>query len=342
MKKKVCVMVLAAAAVLVLVFLWRRGTGGGPVDYAEGNVGDSGMVYAESSPDFDGTVYTEDSQPSSDPAVSESWSYDEESVAYEYSIPQWTGEPWVVIGDNVPDFTDEEKKSKEAFEEYSPLDEYGRCGVAYANICRELMPTEKRGSISEVHPTGWKQAYYPELIVSENLYSRAHLIAFQLAGENANKQNLITGTMYFNGYAMLDFEEEVGDYVRAEDAHVLYRITPDFWGDELVARGIRMEAWSVEDAGKSICFDVYVYNVQPGITIDYSTGASHVDDAYADSLNIGAEEPMDYVLNTSSMKFHLTDCNALGDIKPSNKEAYFGFRSHLLKLGYVPCRSCDP
>ena len=141
---------------------------------------------------------------------------------------------------------------------------------------------------------------------------------------------------------MLDFEEEVGDYVRAEDAHVLYRITPDFWGDELVARGIRMEAWSVEDAGKSICFDVYVYNVQPGITIDYSTGASHVDDAYADSLNIGAEEPMDYVLNTSSMRFHLTDCNALGDIKPSNKEAYFGFRSHLLKLGYVPCRSCDP
>lgn len=180
--------------------------------------------------------------------------------------------PYAVINDNVPFFTAEERTSTEAFENYSPLDELGRCGVAYANICKELMPTEKRGEIGMIKPSGWQTARYDDLISDKYLYNRCHLIGFQLAGENANELNLITGTRYMNVTGMLPFENEVDAYVDETDNHVLYRVTPLFRGDNLVADGVLMEAWSVEDNGAGVCFCVFCYNCQPGITIDYATG----------------------------------------------------------------------
>lgn len=184
-------------------------------------------------------------------------------------------EPYVELNDNVPNFTTREKNNTKAFENYHRLDVLGRCGTAYANICKELMPTEKRGAIGMVKPSGWNTVKY-DVVDGKYLYNRCHLIGFQLAGENANKKNLITGTRYLNVDGMLPFEDEVADYVKDTDHHVLYRVTPVFKGDNLVAEGVEMEAYSVEDKGKGICFHVFVYNVQPGVTIDYATGESRL------------------------------------------------------------------
>ena len=160
------------------------------------------------------------------------------------------------------------------FETYSSLDDLGRCGVAFANICPELMPTEPRGEIGSVQPTGWHTVRYDDLIDGMYLYNRCHLIGYQLAGENANERNLITGTRFLNVEGMLPFENMVADYVEETGNHVLYRVTPDFQGDELVARGVQMEAYSIEDDGAGVCFNIYAYNIQPGIEIDYLTGDS--------------------------------------------------------------------
>lgn len=187
----------------------------------------------------------------------------------------YNGEPYVELNDNVPNFTTREKNNAKAFENYHRLDALGRCGTAYANICKELMPTEKRGAIGMVKPSGWNTVKY-DVVDGKYLYNRCHLIGFQLAGENANKKNLITGTRYLNVDGMLPFEDEVADYVKDTDQHVLYRVTPVFKGDNLVAEGVEMEAYSVEDKGKGICFHVFVYNVQPGVTIDYATGKSRL------------------------------------------------------------------
>ena len=191
-------------------------------------------------------------------------------------IPEWNGAAWVELEGNEPGFTKEEM-TLEVFENYSELDSLGRCGVAYANICPELMPTEGRESIGNVKPTGWVSAKY-DCVDGKYLYNRCHLIGFQLAGENANKQNLITGTRYLNVTGMLPFENEVADYVHRTDSHVLYRVTPVFVGSELVARGVQMEAYSVEDAGDGVCFIVFAYNVQPGVGIDYATGESWLEE----------------------------------------------------------------
>ncbi len=187
----------------------------------------------------------------------------------------YNGEPYVELNDNVPNFTTREKNNTKAFENYHRLDALGRCDTAYANICKELMPTEKRGAIGMVKPSGWNTVKY-DVVDGKYLYNRCHLIGFQLAGENANKKNLITGTRYLNVDGMLPFEDEVADYVKDTDHHVLYRVTPVFKGDNLVAEGVEMEAYSVEDKGKGICFHVFVYNVQPGVTIDYATGESRL------------------------------------------------------------------
>ena len=187
----------------------------------------------------------------------------------------YNGKPYVELNDNVPNFTTREKNNTKAFENYHRLDALGRCGTAYANICKELMPTEKRGAIGMVKPSGWNTVKY-DVVDGKYLYNRCHLIGFQLAGENANKKNLITGTRYLNVDGMLPFEDEVADYVKDTDHHVLYRVTPVFKGDNLVAEGVEMEAYSVEDKGKGICFHVFVYNVQPGVTIDYATGESRL------------------------------------------------------------------
>lgn len=189
-------------------------------------------------------------------------------------IPAFSGEAYVVLNGNVPFFTQEEHTTG-SYEFYSELDSLGRCGVAESCIGLDIMPTEERGSIGSVKPTGWHSVKY-DIVDGKYLYNRCHLIGFQLAGENANPKNLITGTRYLNIEGMLPFENLVADYVQETENHVLYRVTPIFEGEELVARGVVMEGWSVEDDGDGICFCVFAYNAQPGITIDYATGDSRL------------------------------------------------------------------
>lgn len=186
---------------------------------------------------------------------------------------EYTDEAYKILDDNIPQFTEKQKKSTKAFEKYAALDSLGRCGVAFANICKELMPTEKRGNIGQVKPSGWHTVKY-DTVEGRYLYNRCHLIGFQLAGENANEKNLITGTRYLNMEGMLPFEDEVADYVKETGNHVLYRVTPQYEGDDLLAQGVQMEGYSVEDQGEGVCFNIFAYNVQPGIKIDYSTGES--------------------------------------------------------------------
>lgn len=189
------------------------------------------------------------------------------------TLPEYSGNPYVVVNDNTPFFTEADKTTA-SFEQYGELDSLGRCTTAYANVGKDLMPTEKRGSIGSVKPTGWQIAKYDN-VDGKYLYNRCHLIGYQLTAENANKKNLITGTRYLNVNGMLPFENMVADYIKETNNHVLYRVTPVFIGDNLVASGVLMEAESVEDNGEGILFNVYCYNVQPGIVIDYATGDSH-------------------------------------------------------------------
>lgn len=190
-------------------------------------------------------------------------------------IPEFSGQAYVVINDNVP-FFEENDMTTQGFERYSELDTLGRCGVAYANVSRDLMPTEARGEIGSIKPSGWQQAKYGGIVNSSPpyLYDRCHLIAYCLTAENADEKNLITGTRYMNVEGMLPFEEQVARYLDKNDNHVLYRVTPIFEDDNLVASGVLIEAYSVEDTGAGICFCVYCYNVQPGIEVDYRTGES--------------------------------------------------------------------
>ena len=197
------------------------------------------------------------------------------------TIPEYTASPYVEINNNIPYFTEEDYTTT-PFENYSEWDILGRSGTAYANICKEIMPkeNEKRGEIGNIKDlSGWVQKRYDNLIKDKYLYNRCHLIGWQLAGENDNKKNLITGTRYLNTEGMLPFENKVADYINNnENNHVLYRVTPIYEEDNLLASGVQMEAWSVEDNGKGIHFNVYCYNVQPGIVIDYTTGESYVEE----------------------------------------------------------------
>ena len=261
------------------------------------------------------------------------------------NVPEYSGTPYVYINDNVPYFTEEDKENVEAFETYSELDYLGRCGVSYANVCQEIMPTEERQGIGQVKPSGWHTVKYNEIIDGNYLYNRCHLIGYQLAGENDNDKNLITGTRYLNVVGMLDFENMVSDYVHETNNHVLYRVTPYFEGTNLVASGVQIEAWSVEDGGRGICFNVYCYNVQPGIEIDYATGDSHIStsseiqDSESTSLVVAHEEQT-FVVNTNTRKFHLPGCESVGDIKEKNKQEFTGSREELIEQGYSPCQRC--
>ena len=250
-------------------------------------------------------------------------------------VPEFSGEPYVVLNDNQPDFPEEDKTTN-SFETYSPLDDLGRCGTAYANVGVDLMPTEDRGDIGQVKPTGWHTVKY-DIVDGKYLYNRCHLIGYQLTGENANEENLITGTRYINVDGMLPFENLTADYVQETENHVLYRVTPIFEGDNLVASGVQMEAWSVEDNGEGVCFNVYVYNNQPGVTIDYATGESWLTEE-----GQTAGEKVNYVLNTSSKKFHLPNCSGVSSMSESNRQDYTGTREDLIAQGYSPCGICNP
>ena len=200
-----------------------------------------------------------------------------EETSYDISnIPSYSGSPYVIIDNNEPKF-DEKDFSTKSFEEYSDLDSLGRCGVATANISVDMMPTEERGSIGMIKPSGWHTIKY-DIVSGKYLYNRCHLIGYQLTGENANEQNLITCTRQMNAETMLEFENQVADYIQETNNHVLYRVTPVFEGDNLLATGVQMEALSIEDDGKGIKFNVFIYNVQDGITIDYKTGDSKLEE----------------------------------------------------------------
>lgn len=246
------------------------------------------------------------------------------------NIPEFTGEAYVVINGNVPYFT-EEDYTTESFESYSELDLLGRCGAAYASIGTDLMPVKEREDIGMIKPSGWHTVKY-DCVEKKYLYNRSHLIGYQLTGENANERNLITGTRYMNAQGMLPFENLVADYVRQSENHVLYRVTPIFKGNNLLAEGVLMEGWSVEDNGEGICFNVFVYNVQPGIEIDYATGESRLSDTVQTH----------YILNTNRKKFHYSTCLSVQDMSEKNKQEYVGDRKNLIMQGYEPCGSCQP
>ncbi len=263
-------------------------------------------------------------------------------------VPPFDGKtPYVTINGNKPFFTEDEITT-EAYEYYSPLDTLGRCGVARACIGKELMPSEDRGSIGQVKPTGWHTVKY-DIVDAKYLYNRCHLIGYQLTGENATRENLITGTRYLNIDGMLDFENMVADYIKDTGNHVMYRVTPIFEGQNLLASGVLIEAYSVEDKGAGIEFCVYSYNAQPGITIDYKTGASALsgetpkdEGADADTPNAGDGEIIKYILNTSSMKFHKESCSGAANISEHNKQIFEGTREELIEDGYSPCGICKP
>lgn len=271
----------------------------------------------------------------------------EETTKYEYGVSagnwyenltEYNGNPWVVINDGIPFFTSEEI-TEDVFEEYSELDELGRCGAAFANICPEIMPDGERGQIGNIRPSGWHTVKY-DVIADRYLYNRCHLIGYQLAGENANERNLITGTRFLNMEGMLLWENLVAEYVKQTGNHVLYRVTPYFEGENLVASGVMMEAYSVEDNGAGICFNVFCYNVQPGIVIDYATGDSALDETWTAETQPEAE--YDYVLNTNTMRFHIPSCDSVLDMKEKNKRLFSGERETLIENGYIPCGRCNP
>ena len=261
------------------------------------------------------------------------------------SIPEYSGQPFAVVNNNVPFFTPKDL-TKTSFEYYSDLDSLGRCGVAFANIGKDIMPTEKRGNISSVKPSGWYSIKYEKID------------GFQLSAENANEKNLITGTRYLNVTGMLPFENMVADYVKETNNHVLYRVTPVFRDDNLIADGVLMEAKSVEDDGEGILFNVFVYNVQPGITINYKTGESHLTNAESEKIteatdndktnnslqtqNENAKSNLKYILNTNSKKVHKPNCRTLKNLSLSNKSESSQQLSQIKSMGYVPCKVCNP
>lgn len=276
-------------------------------------------------------------------------------------VPAYSGKAYTSVNGNVPYFTAAELTTT-SFETYSDLDTLGRCGVTYACIGQDLMPTKERGSIGMVKPTGWHTVRYDDLVDGKYLYNRCHLIGYQLTGENANTQNLITGTRYLNIEGMLPFENMVADYIQETNNHVLYRVTPIFEGNNLLANGVLMEGYSVEDKGAGVSYCVFAYNVQPGIEIDYATGESKLADGAQQEEQKTAtvtptpspepekQEPVtgseasqaDYILNTNTKKFHYPTCSSVNDMKEKNKQEFFGTRDEAISNGYSPCGRCKP
>ena len=311
----------------------------------------------------------EDTNQQETEAVGENRPVTDDGVLSYRDVPAFDGNPYVYVNDGEPTFTDEQRAAEPGHEHYGELDELGRCTAAFAVVGPETQPTEKRGSIGEVRPSGWQMAKY-DFVEGKYLFNRCHLLGYQLTGENANPQNLITGTRYLNIQGMLPFENAVADYVDATGNHVLMAVMPVFEGSELVARGVHMMAESVEDGGEGVAFNVFCYNVQPGVVIDYGTGASMLEEDATPLPDVsGAESAPDtasegagageasekgatgsaegkgtteYVLNTNSKKFHLPSCSSVGQMSPKNREDVEDTRENLIANGYDPCKRCNP
>lgn len=295
-------------------------------------------------------------------------------------IPDYNNKPYFTVNDNIPFFNESELADK-SFESYSDLDDLGRCGVAYACIDKDIMPTEERGNIGSIKPSGWQTVKYDN-VDGKYLYNRCHLISYQLSGENANEKNLITGTRYLNVDGMLPFENMTADYINETENHVLYRVTPIFDGDDLLASGVLLEGYSVEDKGEGICFNVFCYNVQPDIIINYANGDSKtaLDNTTTTTAQITTptspttttattttttsttttvtittpttttvtttqttkSQGTTYILNTNTKKFHYPSCSSVKQMKESNKKEYTGDRADVISQGYNPCKRCHP
>jgi len=264
-------------------------------------------------------------------------------VNYDLSnVPDYDGKAYVELNGNVPEFSESEKTYSESFEEYGKLDSLGRCTYAVSCIGKDLMPTEKRGSIGSVKPSGWHISKY-DFVDGKYLYNRCHLIGYQLTAENANERNLITGTRYLNVEGMLPFENDVADYIEITNNQVYYKVTPIFEGNNLVANGVQMQAYSVEDNGQGVSFNVYCYNVQPGVAIDYATGDNQaVASSSVTSTSSDEADKKTYIVNTKTKKFHNPDCDGAKKMSSSNKKKYKGTRDSLISNGYSPCQKCNP
>ena len=286
-----------------------------------------------------------------------------EKSSFDYSdVLPYSGEPVCVINDNKPFFGEDDLKQTECFETYSNFDNLGRCGVAIACIGTECMPTEERGPIGMVKPSGWHIIKY-DFIDEKYLFNRCHLIGYQLAGENALEENLITGTRYLNVEGMLPYENMVADYVSSSGNHVLYRVTPIYDENNLVADGVLMEGMSVEDDGAGLSFCVFAYNVQPGVDIDYLTGDSklqtetelleiygedaqeEIERIFEDDQPLISQEDLEnvtYIGNRNSHRFHYPNCDSVNDMKEKNKVFFYGGRDEVIEAGYTPCGRCNP
>ena len=312
-----------------------------------------GNVDTIEQPEFSQRIKQEETTGNSIPVNEPSEETNQEVSATTFNlndIPEYNGSPYVAVNDNNPFFTESDYTTK-SFEKYAPLDSLGRCGVAYANIGRDIMPTEERGSIGMVKPSGWHSIRY-ENVDGKYLYNRCHLIGYQLSAENANTSNLITGTRYLNIQGMLPFENMVADYIKGTNNHVLYRVTPIFEGDNLLASGVLMEGYSVEDNGDGICYNVYCYNVQPGIIIDYATGDSKAADGSAPygssaavtkpSQSSNNSSSASYIGNKNTKKFHYPSCSSVGQMNETNKKYLNCSREQAIQQGFEPCGRCCP
>lgn len=281
-------------------------------------------------------------------------------------VPAYSGDDYLILNDNNPDFYIWQIND-EPFVIFSPLDKLGRTGAGMACLGEETLPKETRGEIGDVHPSGWQNERYDDLIEDRYLYNRAHVIGHMLCGDNGTPENIFTGTRYLNAGSMLQFELRVLDYIEKTGNHVLYRVTPMYHEEDLVATGVQMEAWSVEDNGAGVAFNVFVYNIQPGIRIDYRTGESERNtdttiievltmpeqerekqetDVQSRSISAATDEAelpvVTYILNTSSKRFHYPDCQSVSDMKEKNKQEFYGTRDEAIAAGYLPCGNCHP
>lgn len=272
---------------------------------------------------------------------------DENTESYNLSsIPDYTetNEDVITLNDNQPDFTDEEKRLTVSEIQLSDLDELGRCGQAFEVIGTDILPTEERKDIASIYPTGWHQENYGGTYV----YNRSHLLAYCLSGLNDEKRNLITGTEHMNQDVMADYEVNIRDYVRNSNNHVVYRVTPDFRDKELVARGVQIEAYSVEDDGQGICLNIYLYNIQPKVAIDYETGYTSSSDYVQNKTEsdentlyrINTDEQMTFIINSNNGKFHTSTCSNANRISSENRQEMISTVNQMIENGYEPAKCC--